>query len=780
MKCTDVSSCFDEIKTYCNGASMGYALLVNTENYDTYQSILAMMQADCSKTIICVSDCCTGNALPKIDDVIDRVKGSGCYVLVGISQFTMLQSSESVRQCISKLLELQVRGHLIVLLDHCEQYLNFFINQDLRKDRRIVLLEGEKSPLPGVRLAKNESVCIGQQPKKDIKELLATLEKVSSQMMEISSEIAVITPFSSSLFKNSLYSVSDCDGIYQMLVKSYPDIAAGTQEYYGSEEQWRDLAMEMHQHGTLSAVLQGMFGSIGNLSTYLRDVIDSPDCKKLWYLWIGMKVMGTHGQPYLSEVIKNTKNVDELEFHIYMDLLNHSYKELGFLSLYTERKRLIDAFPENLKLIDLYCNRVGKHEKSAVYYLTDSSEKEEFQFLRCLSIYDYAEQEILDVTLVAFPEIHAYLQNFVFTSANMKLAQQDTPLREQFTDYFRRYKIQKVTNKIDKAFILEIENAAVQRPYNHLPNRIGIVKKKIQQTSQIFFFDALGVEYLSYIQQKCEKYGMIADIQIARCELPSITEKNKEFTEVYPDKILKIDDLDELKHHSQKIDYRNCKMPIHLFRELEIIDDQLRKIQSGLLQGHYDNAVIVSDHGASRLAVIYEHESQSSLSLDEKGEHSGRCCPSESDPKIPFAAYENGYAVLANYERFRGGRKANVEVHGGASLEEVLVPIIALSKRPEELYICFINSLIEIKPKEVAKITVFSNIPLKNPTLHVNGKIYKGELSGDDRHFTFAMPDLKRSRNCVAALYDGDEKLASELPFRVQTTVAKTNDRMSI
>lgn len=60
-------------------------------------------------------------------------------------------------------------------------------------------------------------------------------------------------------------------------------------------------------------------------------------------------------------------------------------------------------------------------------------------------------------------------------------------------------------------------------------------------------------------------------------------------------------------------------------------------------------------------------------SMATSGEHSGRCCPvNELNSKPNAAIEENGFWVLANYDRFKGGRKANVEVHGGASLEEVI------------------------------------------------------------------------------------------------------------
>jgi hypothetical protein len=75
--------------------------------------------------------------------------------------------------------------------------------------------------------------------------------------------------------------------------------------------------------------------------------------------------------------------------------------------------------------------------------------------------------------------------------------------------------------------------------------------------------------------------------------------------------------LDELKHHSQIVDYRKCKEPVHLFRELTIIEENLQYIRTELQREAFQRAVIVSEHGASRLAVIYEHESASPIQLYE-------------------------------------------------------------------------------------------------------------------------------------------------------------------
>ena len=319
----------------------------------------------------------------------------------------------------------------------------------------------------------------------------------------------------------------------------------------------------------------------------------------------------------------------------------------------------------------------------------------------------------------------------------------------------------------------QVVRYAEERPYNKLQARSTLAAKMDRKGAQLFFFDALGVEYLSYILAKCEQYGLLAEILVGVCQLPSITCENKDFITFFTNGFKKIDALDELKHHSQVFDYQQCKEPLHLFRELEIIDEQLRQIRSRLIQGAFDKAVIISDHGASRLAVISNRQSNSTIQLDEKGKHSGRCCPVSSDPGIPFAAYTpNGYVVLANYDRFKGGRPANVEVHGGATLEEVVVPLITITPRPSAIEITFVEDVIQLKGREPVSVTIFANITFSDPILvvYVNGeeRTYHGEFVGDQRHAKFTMEHIKRSKKYSADFYDGSKRLATGLVFTVQ------------
>lgn len=117
-----------------------------------------------------------------------------------------------------------------------------------------------------------------------------------------------------------------------------------------------------------------------------------------------------------------------------------------------------------------------------------------------------------------------------------------------------------------------------------------------------------------------------------------------------------------------------------LDEEFAIIDKVLDEIKNSLAKRQAEKIILTSDHGASRLAVMYGREIK--YRMNSSGEHSGRCCPINFiDEKPACASEENGYWILANYDRFAGGRLSSIEVHGGATLEEVLVPVIEFSLR---------------------------------------------------------------------------------------------------
>ncbi|KEZ86425.1 BREX-4 system phosphatase PglZ [Lacrimispora celerecrescens] len=774
MYCNNVEECFRQISTYFNGKSTGYALVFDTENIGVYSEVIQRLEADKSKNCMFVSNSCQKNELPDIDMCISEISKSGDFVLIGSSQALMLKSERDLENHVDLLFEQSISGHALVILNYCRRYIKKFESRDPRISNRVLLVGGGESPIPQIEII-NESMNTVENAFVGINGLLAYLERMTESQLKEHRILPVKTRFRKRFFSQAVFQVTEVDGVYESLSKKYSDIAGATEKNYGTEVQWRWLNEKMLYHKSLSSVVKDELGTTSNFEVIIQDIDLQNEPYKSWLFWLAIKAFGTNN-PYLNMVISGSKSVEDFEERIYLDLANADVNDPEFEKMYAERKRLLDKIPENLPMLAKYCERVGKYEKNAVYYLTDRSENEQYEFVRYLSIYDYTDDELFRAVKHFSLMLSLYLQPFVFDGVNTKVSEADVGLRDVLTEYFQEYKVQKVTNKIHLDFENKVNNYAKERPYNKLRPRSNIVSQLNKTDSELFFFDALGVEYLAFIKAKCEQYGLVVEISVAHCELPSITEKNKEFIQYFGGNYKKINELDELKHHSQVFDYEKRKEPVHLFRELEIIEEELRRIQSLLVQGCMSKAVIVSDHGASRLAVISGEENDSMLKLDEKGQHSGRCCPVESDPQIASAAFEDGFAVLANYERFKGGRKANVEVHGGATLEEVLVPVIVLSKRPENVEYCFTDPIIILKQKEVATLTLYCNIPMNKPRILVGQRFYDGEFVADQKHAKFIMPELKRSRNYVAELYDGDTSLSVSLEFKVQKSMGQEVD----
>ena len=390
--------------------------------------------------------------------------------------------------------------------------------------------------------------------------------------------------------------------------------------------------------------------------------------------------------------------------------------------------------------------------------MTDNSKLEKETIIKCIEsfIKEHSRDE-LDIALhQVYPALHEYLSHYNYG---------------QFSEYFDLYKYSKVTNVMFDRFVELAEMEVEERRFLDMPHRAKLIDKMDKKNSHLYFVDALGVEFLAYIQEQCYKRGLDFSAKIGCCNLPSITSQNKEFIADFKSYTI-IKKLDELKHDGQfDYNYEKVKQPIHLAEELTIIDKIIAKVDSDLQHGNLEKAILIADHGASRMAVITESENQWEMS--EKGQHSGRCCPtSDIDIKPDCATEENGFYCLLNYDRFKGSRKADVEVHGGASLEEVLVPIIEITKRTQNIE-CKLDSKSKVVTssfKKIAKIRVYISKTLSDVSILVDGKYYYTAqlLNGQQYIYEIELPDVKKAGIHTFNVIVGDSIIAKDLSFEMK------------
>lgn len=766
MECNTMDQCFDRIEAYCQKEITGHPLLVNTENDHDFQCLVKRMQLDGNKTCVFVHDYC-GKGLPQIDALFRDVKKKGCFVVIGLSSYVMLLGKKRAEELMARLQELSVAGHVIVLLSHMKEIRLSRMQQDQHLSYRVLLLEGDPTPLPSIYLASPEENSFGQLVLPNIQALLEKLEQYDPVGGETS--FAVRTSLHKEVFSESMYSIRSSKGIYKELLRAFPVLKGDLEESWGTKEDWERFAQEWKECLSWGALAEKHFGINAHFSAILEREYEQADTYETWLYWLLLKVKGASEDAYLSYALGKSRHWQDLWEHIFLSLSSLSFQMREFEKYCEGRKRLLEGQTIPATWVSEYQDAIAQKGRDAIWYLFTGTAWEEKMLFQCLADYDYTKEEVMGVLKTHFPDLFAYMKSFTFTM-HQKVPERLVSL---LTKYFDDYKWQKLINHLAPDFKAQVNALAEHRVYNQFPIRSLALSQMKKENTKMYFVDALGVEYLSYILEKCKTYGLLLSIQVVHGELPSITSQNTEFMNA---DVTNIKDLDALKHESQTYNYEKQKIPLHLVAELKAIDGVLQTIRDGLLTKEMKSAIIISDHGATRLAVLNDEEYGAEFIVGEsKGQHSGRCCQVEEDPGIPFAAYENGYAVLANYMRFKGSRKADVEVHGGATLEETLVPLLQISLKPKDPMVEFQPALVQLRKKEVGELLLVTNFDMADPYIIVNGKIYRGKLDTHRRRAIIPLPDMKRTHDYMADIYDGDTLLKEQVAFHVKKEVAKDN-----
>ena len=477
-----------------------------------------------------------------------------------------------------------------------------------------------------------------------------------------------------------------------------------------------------------------------------------------WRSFLKLKLESTTNV-YLKYVADTSDSYSTYKKQLIYALLDFAKSDKQFPQMYAARKILL----KDMKDSDIaeYIAETKVKDSNRIYYLTDNTLAERQAIIESLNGFTDIPNSLKDI----YPTLYEYLHDYSFTGDKGEL----------LTNYFAEYKRLKLTNRLTSEFHRQVREMAIDgnRPYNSLKTRGEVLDSLEKTNAALYWVDALG-EYVGYIQSRAKALGLKITVHIVRANLPSITSFNNDFYDAWSGDKAQTKKLDEIKHDGeQDYNYQTIKTPVHLAEELRIVDEALDWAKTKLTGRNAQKVILVSDHGSSRLAVINEEECK--WKMASKGEHSGRCCPcSEADVKSEYATKENGFWVLANYDRFKGGRKASVEVHGGATLEEVVIPVIEIALFDDKIEVTNTTPVTTASYKKNAEIVLFSINPLKNVSVRVLERNYPAVAVGNNKH-KVTFPDIKRAGKYTADVFEGDN-LIGQIEFDVQRESGKVND----
>jgi hypothetical protein len=511
------------------------------------------------------------------------------------------------------------------------------------------------------------------------------------------------------------------------LLKHHYKLGEKLKSEWGTDDQWMEIIKHLHYINNLEQAFMNIL-LVPKFDVKILDYWNMKSPFEKWIFWLWSKTRLLNG--YLKVVIERSNIIDDFENLIYNSITN-IVNESNYKQLYSERKNILQKM--NLKATpgfwDCLESLSGYDKLKCLTDITDKEKSKIFDLLKKISI----DEEVQKILEIVYLDLYLYLSSFNLGT-------------DEFNNYFAEYKKQKIQNVIFDNFQGKVKSIAKKQCWWNLEPRNVIVNQIYDDDKVIFYVDALGVEYLKLLVEKIEKNNVTCNVQIGYCNIPSTTENNNDFYKCKNNK--KNYELDELKH--KKNDY-----PQNIIKEINLIN----KISDDAvaLMEDYKQVIIASDHGASRLAVLADCDVIKAFDSSVTYKYGRYCIDKTKD----YSAYEtciekNGCWTWADYSRFSSQGAPLGETHGGALLEEVLVPIITISKggtivkeETSKVVISLLTQEIKLTANQKIKVEFKLSESLQDVVAVVNNNRYQCIYSNGKYSFE---PDIDRNSEYTAKI----------------------------
>ena len=311
----------------------------------------------------------------------------------------------------------------------------------------------------------------------------------------------------------------------------------------------------------------------------------------------------------------------------------------------------------------------GESTARVAPWLNCGTDAERAELLRRCAVDGYVAKVLKDV----YPEVAMYL--------NADLVFGNAPLE----DYFKEYRELKIAGRVTPEFYERVQQAG---PPTSVPSRDALVQQHaLDKDCALLVVDAMGAEWLPMLVAMARQRNIGVDsFVVGQAQLPTSTEFNKIY---WPDNERRLQDIkrfDNIVHNGAEL-HESRSAEEALVAALAVIGStMLPRIAGGLAK--FERVLVTADHGSSRLAVLaWQEEPRLARTLAceasaeiadwryrERSAQGG--CPPELEETL-----DGKYWVVRGYDRLpKKGGGQSFELHGGATLEERLVPVVIFSR----------------------------------------------------------------------------------------------------
>ena len=446
------------------------------------------------------------------------------------------------------------------------------------------------------------------------------------------------------------------------LLRHHYALPAEFRKNFGREADWQKLAELVAMTGSFEQAFRKEF-KVNGFGVSVFKNFGELESFRQWFLWLRCKLQGSG---YVALCANASGSTEEFVAQIYEKIFSYA-EETVFDEFCDERREILSLM--KIMPSEDFLERVRQSEKQlALKVLTSNSRAEQLLIFETLQQFRFNE---LDTARKILRRTFPALANY--------LAEGSNGFNEEQAKYFCQYRWLKVTNRLTEDFSRQVTEFARNAGKNIyvLKSRNEIISEEYSDAAALFFVDGLGAEYMNFFAADFAPLEEDFSVKywVGRCNLPSVTELNKDFLQGrnVAGEVL---ELDTLKHESRTY-------PENILGKLEILSTLKEKIIHAL-EGH-EKIILCADHGTSRLAVLARQSKfDKAFSVkNRKVYKSGRFADALPDDakNFPTALEYDGKIIFADYSRFTQRGAPGSEIHGGASLEEVIVPVVAIERR---------------------------------------------------------------------------------------------------
>lgn len=450
-----------------------------------------------------------------------------------------------------------------------------------------------------------------------------------------------------------------------------------------------------------------------------------------WLFWLWYKLDLAKTEDYISYAVKKAETYYDIQQVIENEII-HCIGKVSF-DLWIEQRQNALRSMSISDLSDEFWNNFNAitDERAKLKILTANSHAERTQIISIVSTALQNGRSIHDfksILMDKYPELYVYLNETNYIN--------DASL----SSYVRAYKQYKIMDVYDAS----ISEMALNCDVFSFDTRGQLLNaQKFKGNSYYLWVDGMGLEWIDLLLKNVKLLNPEAPmptVSVGMASMPTITSVNMEKAD--PDTVSeKFDALDSLSHIKDKSDCNYYSIIDKQFILIKQISEMIAKL---LIAYPEKDIVVTADHGMSRMAAKAFHEKEGVKAPNNSEVCSlGRYCTLPEGSLIYDYANtykEDGTLAYRTHAHFKISGYAPGEIHGGATPEEWLVPVIVYSrsgcgktaKKPTAKYKLVTNSC-NLNFCGEAEIQIETQGEVTTVEVEVDNVRYKALCSGDNK-----------------------------------------------